>query len=190
MGESAMMIDITLNITPKMADTAGANTAKSLVGHMGTHFDVMNKEFPLEYTCCPGVVFDVSRIRDRDIGPEDVDLGRVEKGMFVAFYTGFLKDVPYGTKEYFAAHPQLSFSLIEALLDKEITIIGLDCAGIRRGKEHVPADQRCADRDVFVVENLTDLDAVLARGERFTARTYPVRYSGMTGLPCRVVAEL
>ena len=45
-----MKIDITLRITPKMATDAQGNEKKALVGHLGTHFDVMNKEFPLEYT--------------------------------------------------------------------------------------------------------------------------------------------
>lgn len=185
-----MMIDITLDVTPKMADTASENTAKSLIGHIGTHFDVMDKEFPLEYTLRQGILFDVSAVKDRDIEAEDIDLSRVKKDMFVAFYTGFMKDVAYGTKQYFKEHPQLSFHLIEALLEKGISIIGIDCAGIRRTPEHVPADQRCADHGVFVVENLLNLDAVLAVSPTFAARTYPVRFSGMTGLPCRVVAEI
>ena len=140
-----IMIDIALGVTPKMADVASENTAKSLIGHIGTHFDVMDKEFPLEYTLRKGIVFDVSAVKDRDIEAEDIDLSLVEKDMFVAFYTGFTKDVAYGTPTYFKTHPQLSFQLIEALLEKGISIIGIDCAGIRRTPEHVPADQRCAD---------------------------------------------
>lgn len=45
-----MLIDITLKITPKMVIDAQGNEKKTLVGHLGTHFDVMDKEFPLEYT--------------------------------------------------------------------------------------------------------------------------------------------
>lgn len=45
-----MLIDVTLMITRKMVKDAQGNEKKSLVGHLGTHFDVMNKEFPLEYT--------------------------------------------------------------------------------------------------------------------------------------------
>lgn len=185
-----MMIDITLSVTPKMLDTASENTTRSLIGHMGTHFDVMDKEFPLEYTVRDGLVFDVSHVKERDIEIGDMDLRQVRQDMFVAFYTGFTDQVEYGTQKYFKEHPQLSLALIEALLDRHISIIGIDCAGIRRGKEHVPADQRCADHGVFVVENLADLKAVLAVSAQFTARTYPVRFSGMTGLPCRVVAEV
>lgn len=185
-----MKIDITLQVTPEMFGTAWENTAKSLVGHLGTHFDVMDKEFPLEYTQRKAVVFDVSGIKDRDIDITDIDLASIEKNMFVAFCTGFIRAEAYGTQRYFKEHPQLSKELIEALLDKNISIIGIDCAGIRRGKEHVPADQRCADHGVFVVENLWNMEQVLASGGRFTANTYPMRISGVTGIPCRVVAEL
>lgn len=185
-----MIIDITLNVTPKMQDTASENTARSLVGHMGTHFDVMDKDFPLEYTARDGIIFDVTNVRNRDIEIQDIDLNEVRSDMFVAFYTGFIDNVEYGTQKYFKEHPQLSFALIDALLEKNISIIGVDCAGIRRGKEHVPIDQRCADNNVFVVENLADLRSVLAVSRQFTARTYPVRFSGVTGLPCRVVAEV
>ena len=185
-----MMIDITLNVSPEMMDTAWSNTAKSLVGHLGTHFDVMDREFPLEYTRRQAVVFDVSRVKDRDITAEDIDLSLVKADMFVAFRTGFMQETAYGTPQYFREHPQLSHELIETLLEKKISIIGVDFAGIRRTPQHVPADQRCADHGVFVVENLWNLDAVLKAGGLFTAHTYPMRFSGVTGLPCRVVAEV
>ena len=184
-----MLIDITLQVTPNMIGTAQEHTAKALIGHMGTHFDVMDKEFPLEYTARNGVVFDVSHVRDRDVAITDINLDLVGKNMFIAFYTGFIEEVEYGTQTYFREHSQLSNELIEALLEKQISIIGIDCAGIRRGKEHVPMDQHCADHGVFVVENLCNLKAVLSIDARFTVRTYPMRFSEVTGLPCRVVAE-
>ncbi|MBR3751291.1 MAG: cyclase family protein [Clostridia bacterium] len=184
-----MLLDITMRITPELRRSAPEKEDRTLVGHLGTHFDVMDKEFPLEYIRREGIAFDVSGIRQRDIDTSDIDLGRVKKGQFVAFYTGFVHEEPYGTKRYFAEHPQLSDRLIDALLEREISIIGIDCSGVRRGKEHFTADQRCADRRVFVVENLCDLKA-LVKAESFWVNTYPVRYSGMTGLPCRVIAEL
>ena len=58
-----MKIDVTLEITPKMVQDAQGHDKKSLSGHLGTHFDVMNKEFLLEYTQRRGIVFDVSGIK-------------------------------------------------------------------------------------------------------------------------------
>ena len=118
-----------------------------------------------------------------------IDLEKIRFGDFVIFYTGFLEKAGYGTKEYFQAHPQLSNNLIEKWLDKKVSIIGIDCAGIRRGKEHTPMDQYCADHNAFVVENLDNLESLLMQNE-FTINTYPMKFSEMTGLPCRVVAKV
>ena len=54
-----MFLDLTLKVTPKMVADAQGNETKALVGHVGTHFDVMDKEFPLEYVERPGLLFDV-----------------------------------------------------------------------------------------------------------------------------------
>ena len=145
-----------------MITDAQGNEKKALVGHLGTHFDVMNMEFPLEYTRRKGVVFDVSEVTDRDIDVCDIDLDKVESDMFVSFYTGFIEKIGYGGKVYFTEHPQLSNELIDALLD----------------------------RGVFIIEKLCNLKAVLDNGGHFLANTYPMNYVEMTGLPCRVVAEI
>ena len=184
-----MLIDITLKITPKMAKDAQDNPNPALVGHLGTHFDVMEQEFPLEYTEREGIVFDVSGVTDRDIALNDIDLDRVGKGMFVAFYTGYVERVGYGEEGYFSAHPQLSYELIDALVDRGVSIIALDFAGVRRGKEHTPCDRACAEKGTFIVENLCNLKTVLDAGGRFVAHTYPMNYVGISGLPCRVVAR-
>lgn len=185
-----MLIDITLKITPKMMTNAHGNAKIVAAGHLGTHFDVMNKEFPLEYTKRNGIVFDVSGVTGRDIGLSDVDLDAVSADMFVAFYTGFSQVEEYGSKTYFGEHPQLSHELIDTLVERKISLMGVDFAGIRRGKEHTPKDQFCADRGVFVIENLCNLKAVLDAGGRFVANTYPMNFANMTGLPCRVIAEV
>ena len=184
-----MLQDLTVQVTPEMVQNARGNGEKALVGHLGTHFDVMDKQFPLAYTRRRAVVFDVRKVFGRDIDCGDIDLTQVQKEMFVAFYTGFIQREGYGSKTYFSQHPQLSHALIDALLDRGVSLIGIDFAGVRRGREHTPKDQYCADRGVFIIENLCHLGPVAAAGPNFTAHTYPVNYTGMTGLPCRVVAE-
>ncbi|WP_313165693.1 cyclase family protein [Sedimentibacter sp.] len=187
-----MFVDLTVLITPKMIVDAQGNEKKALAGHIGTHFDVMNKEFPIEYVERNAIVFDVSSVTGRDIEISDIDISKVRSDMFVAFYTGFIDKAGYGNKRYFQEHPQLSDTLIDKLLDLNISIIGVDCAGIRRGAEHTPKDQYCADRDVFVVENICNLKVLLSnkKNKEFIANTYPVKYAEMTGLPCRVIAKL
>ena len=181
-----MLLDITLQISPKTVKTAENFEKKLFTGHMGTHFDVMDKVFPLEYVRRAGICFDVRGIEE--VGLCDIDLDKVEKDMFVAFYTGFIEEEDYGTNRYFKEHPQLSFELIDQLVAKKISIIALDCSGVRRGSEHTPTDQKCAEKGVFVIENMVNLGQLCDKA--FIAHTYPMNYAEMTGLPCRVVAEL
>jgi len=185
-----MKIDVTLNMNPDMVKKDQQTGKAELTGHLGTHFDVMNKVFPLDYTCRAAVVFDVSSVGEREISLEDVDISRVEPDMFVAFYTGFIEAAGYGTCRYQKEHPQLTQALIKALVERGVSIIGIDFAGVRRGKEHTPMDQYCADNGVFVVENLCNLKAVLACTDTPVMHTYPMSFSGVSGLPCRVMAEV
>ncbi|MGD9045599.1 MAG: cyclase family protein [Desulfobacterales bacterium] len=187
-----MLVDLSLNVTKFIRKEATYNLKKASFGHLGTHFDVMNKTFPLSYVKREGIVFDVSDIEDRDIDFGDVDVSAVKENMFVAFYSGFIDKVQYGTKGYYAEHPQLSDRLIDKLLEQKISIIGIDFAGVRRGKEHTPKDQYCADKGVFIVENLCNLEKILRNKKQnyFYANTYPINFSDMTGLPCRVIAEI
>ena len=92
-----MLVDITLKVTPKITKTAQENLKKALYGHLGTHFDVMNKDFPLEYVRRQAIVFDVSKVRGRDVELSDIDISKVEPDMFVAFYTGYIEKVEYGS---------------------------------------------------------------------------------------------
>ena len=71
------MIDLTLDVTPGMIASARENEEKARSGHLGTHFDVMDREFPPEYARRPGIVFDVSGVENRDIDLGDIDLDQL-----------------------------------------------------------------------------------------------------------------
>lgn len=186
-------IDITTSVSAELLARAQKNLTLAFNGHIGTHFDVMDKEFPLEYMDLDAIVFDVTKsVGKEEIGVDDIRLDSVGEGMFVGFYTGFIEQEGYATKRYFSQHPQLSFDVIHALLDKHVRIIGIDFAGVRRGKEHTPTDQVCADRGAFIVENLCNLSLLLDGKPQATCKigTYPVKFEGQTGLPCRVIARI
>ena len=119
-----MLLDLTLRVTPEMTADAQANERIARVGHLGTHFDVMDKEFPLEYTERPGIVFDLRGFAGEEIDLLQLDLDRVKAGDFVAFCTGYIERVPYGSREYFSGHPQLAPALID-LLQKRVVPRGL-----------------------------------------------------------------
>lgn len=183
-----MLKDLTLRVTPKMVKDAQGNEKKAFTGHLGTHFDGMNKEFPLEFTELKGFIFDVSDCLTDDIDISFIDTSKIRENMFIGFYTGFSEKVPYGSRNYFSSHPQLSYELIDRLLNQKVSIIGIDCAGIRRGLEHTPIDQKCADNNCFVVENLVNLKDIC--NKEIIIQTFPMNFSDMTGLPCRVIAKI
>ncbi len=185
-------IDITTSVSAELLQRAQKNLRLAFNGHVGTHFDVINKEFPLEYLDLDAIVFEVAEYAEKEeIGKDDIDLSMVKEGMFVAFHTGFIEQEGYATKRYFSNHPQLSIDLIHVLLDRHVCIIGVDFAGVRRGKEHMPTDKICADHGTFIVENLCNLSEVLDGKKQAFCKigTYPVKFKGQTGLPCRVIAR-
>ncbi|MDR1832079.1 MAG: VOC family protein [Fusobacteriaceae bacterium] len=195
-----MLIDLSVNVNREMIQNMKSYAAKEeafsvldLFGHLGTHFDVQDKVFDLENLRRKGRVFDVSAVTEGEIKASNIDLTLVEAKDFVMFYTGTLQKKQYGSKEYFSSHPELSWDLITALTEKGVSMIGIDAGGIRLPATHSKADYYCADRNVFVVENLDNLEKILqtvGSGAPFTAETYPLSFTGATGLPCRVIARI
>lgn len=187
-----MYIDLTVNITPEVKKKAEANDRFALLGHLGTHFDAMGKEFSLDYLRLNAVIFNVSEIRGREITVDDVDLSLVKAKMFVCFCTGFENERGYGNAEYFTNHPVLSDELVNKLVDIGVYIIGIDTPGVRPGPVHSMKDQYCADRGTFIVENMGGIEQLLQDKEslRCVINTYPVRFSEIHAVFCRVVAEV
>ena len=185
-------IDLSVQVSQtKWHELFGAEQLAA-AGHIGTHFDVMNTTFDLENTKRSGKIVDVSGVRERDIDISDVGATEVRAHDFVIFHTGFLQAVGYGTPAYRTEHPQLARDLLRLLLEKQVSLIGLDAPGVRRGVEHTPTDQWCADHGVVIVENLANTGLLLqAAGQcQFTVYTFPLSIAELTGLPCRVIAEI
>jgi hypothetical protein len=108
-----MFIDLSILVSSSSGKTAAENEKLTSFGHHGTHFDVMNKEFPQKFIRLAGLVFNVSGISGRDINIQDIDPELVEQGMFVVLNTNFIVEKNYGSKEYFSEQPQLSNQLID-----------------------------------------------------------------------------
>ena len=169
------------------------NISKSdLFGHIGTHLDLMGKTYPDDYFTLSGRIFDVSTIMGRDIEAGDIDLDCIKEKDFVFFHSGCLASLSYATKEYMTAPIQLSWDLLDRLIEKSVAMIGIDFAGVRRLKEHPKADMRCAEKGTFIVENIYSLESLVAKvgSNPFTVHCYPMRLADATGLPCRVIAEV
>jgi kynurenine formamidase len=190
-----MKIDLSISIQRELFNDLLEKSFKAkrdIIGHIGTHFDVMNKKFSLENTIRNGKLFDVRNIRDREIDTTDIDLNRIEENDFIIFYTGYLEEEPYGTEKYFTDYPVLSKDLIDNLISKKVSLIGIDTASIVKPNIHIETDQYCADNGIFIIENLDNLKLLLneAKDESFKVYTFPINIENISGLPCRVIAEI
>lgn len=185
-----MILDLTTMLTPDHSMIAWAKTKENphiAMGHVGTHLDTYEKtKIPLEYFRSRGVLFQVVGIGE--VTEAVIDLTKVQAGDFVLFRTGRSEEYAYGEKEYFPNHPKLSLSLIEKLVEKQIHFIGVDCPGIREHEEHQQADRFCERHGVYVIENLKNLSGITS--ETFTVYTMWLDDAQMTGLRCRVLAEM
>ncbi len=159
-------------------------------GHIGTHIDVYNKsEVPENYFESDGVIVDCRSYHiNQEIGMDSIQNLKIEQGTFVIFRTDMMKKYPYGSEKYINNHYQLSMELIDYLSSKKINFIGVDFAGIRRGKEHFEADIKCENREVYVIENL-DLTRVEEFLKSIKVYTAWINNPLATGLSTKVFIE-
>lgn len=159
-------------------------------GHVGTHLDTYEKSvIPLDYITCPGILWDVSDIaEDREILLSDIENSHIPEHAFLFIYTGRSEKEKYGTADYFRGHPQLSNELIQWLTNQPLRFLGIDCSGIRRGKEHEPADRLLEKNGIYVIENLSGLNQLLDV-DAFKVYTLWFDDPVATGLQCKVVAD-
>ncbi len=85
-----MKIDLTLEIGKELLSSTlkkaiNEDKAFGSIGHLGTHFDVMDKEFPLDYIKRRGKIFNVCHIRNNEISLNDIDLNEIEENDFIIF---------------------------------------------------------------------------------------------------------
>lgn len=183
-----MLIDLTLKF--KIAGFLTDDPIRKF-GHIGTHFDTMNKEFTLENIKRSAIIIDIRHIKNREIGIQDIKVD-IQKNDFVIFKTNIIKEYTYGTKEYLSRSAELSDELLDYLIERKISLIGVDAAGVQKVEKHPRADKYLAENDIFVIENLCNLDIVQEKIKKdLTIYCFPLNLEvgETTGLPCRVVAE-
>jgi kynurenine formamidase len=187
-----MFIDLSLPISTDQI-TGGDERVRKIIdaGHAGTHFDVMDKVFPLEKFKTRGKVIDISHIRDRDVEIADLGDTRIEKDDFVIFHSGWVDQLGYDiVDEYLYKSAELSDDLVRHLIEAGVSLIGVDAAGAQPPKKHPAVDQYCADNGVFIIENLNNVKRLFDLPQPFTIYTAPLNRTDLSGLPCRVLVEV
>ena len=191
------MIDITMNLERDHNVWKWLESQENKlmnVGHVGTHIDVYKKsKVPVDYFKTRGVLIDCTEYGiEKEIGMEvieGIDIKYGEK-VFIVFKTGIQSRFEYGSEMYTNNHPQLGWELIDFLLQRQVCFIGIDCAGIRRGSEHIKADIKAEGNRTYVIENLDMGGLNLKNGDKFDVYTMWIENPFATGLSTRVLADV
>jgi kynurenine formamidase len=162
-------------------------TLLSFPAHTATHVDLVyssNRLAP-ERMIGKGKLLDVTPAGRREIGIADIE-GQVEiePGDFVFFRTDWCR---YLGSETYYQHPELALELVHWLASKKINMVGIDALGLGLGKKHGEFDRYLAAQNIFVIENLANLDAVPA--PVFTVYCFPLSLEAIDAIPARVMVE-
>ena len=166
-----------------------------MVANTGTYVDAPFHRFaagkdvgslPLEKLAdLEGVVVDATRA-GRRIGPElfgGIELG----GRAVLVSTGWSRH--WRTSAYFDGHPFLTRPAVELLVAARPALVGIDSLNIDDvGDGTRPAHTILLEAEIPVVEHLTNLVALPARGFRFHCAPAPIH--GMGTFPVRAYAVI
>lgn len=191
------IIDLTLDLTQafkkfRQFGKMEGGVSPADLGHIGTHIDIMDSPpLDIQRFISRAHLIDVSNAINLEIDINDTTLPKLDirPGDSVIFRTDWLNKTylqePVTT--YFEKHPYLSWDLINLLLEKEVNLIGIDAPGIRQGLEHPEVDMYCAAANIFIIENLTDLDK-LTTNVPFDFYCFPAKLTDSTGITCRAIA--
>ena len=119
------------------------------------------------------------RIDALHLSPFEAKLRQVSR---VVLNTGWHRR--WGAGDYFSGHPVLTGEAAGFLADCGIQLVGVDTPSVDRPP--FEAHLVFLRRGVLIVENLTNLDAILS--EVFQLAAVPLKISGRDGSPVRAVA--
>ncbi len=159
--------------------------------HVGTHIDAPLHmiaggkricEYPPEKFIGSGHLIDV---RGKEVvGTEVIADVSIAVGDIILFRSDF--DKQYGEETYFTKYPEISRALAEALIERGVSMIGLDWAS----PDRMPYETHklLLGQDILIIENLINFEKLPARGS-FRVFAFPLRLD-TEAAPARVIAEI
>jgi kynurenine formamidase len=178
----------------------------NMVAGIGTHVDAPAHccpggaciaDIPLEDLVSPCVLVDVSdSVRDHtyvvsmlDIEQFESHFGRIVKGCFVIFRTGWDKYWEDGSKyRNELLFPSISEEVARYLIETGVSGIGIDTLSPDCEGSGFPVHRIVLGAGKYIVENLTNLSSLPATGS--TIMILPIKLHGCTEAPARVIAVL
>jgi kynurenine formamidase len=172
--------------------------------HAGTHIDApihfvaggaSIDTIPCQRFIGNGLLIDATAVAESQvIGSDEIApyLGDLSDGDFAIFRTGW--DRFYGTDKYFQ-HPFLSPDCAHLLVEKGVSLVGLDAMSVDRtiiqetaitaDMHQFPVHEILLGSGVLIVENLCRLDRLIDLDGRFAF--FPLKVKGADGSPVRAV---
>ncbi len=159
--------------------------------HVGTHIDA-----PQHFVDGGAAIsdIDVARFFGRGVlidarpkNPIDLDLltGKdIQPGDIVLICTNWT--LKFGQPDYYYSYPELSEALAKALIEKKVSMIGLDTPSPDRPP--FPIHKLLLKNDILLIENLTNLEQ-LFNTPKFQVIALPAKWQTNAG-PVRVVAQV
>lgn len=171
-------------------------TEMSFQTSIGTYLDSPFHRYPsgrdisqirIEEVILPGIVIDArGRQSLESVGTDALPQDSVLQGKAILFNFGW--DAYWGTDAY-QSYPYISRELIDTLIDSGVRLVGVDTVNIDDARDlSRPAHTRFLAKEIFVVENLTNLDQLPGKKFRFFA--VPLKGKGVAAMPIRAFAEL
>lgn len=109
------------------------------------------------------------------------------RGKAVLVRTGWSRH--WGSEAYFEGHPFLTEAAARLLAERGAALVGIDSYNIDDTRTRTrPVHTILLGAGALIVEHMTNLDALLERGFRFTAA--PPKIEGMGTFPVRAFAEI
>lgn len=171
-------------------------TLLSFYSHTGTHMDAPFHIYadrtsldalPAEQFVGKALVIDCCDVGEGgEIGMEYIDKTLADEADFLLFHTGWDKN--WGQEKYFGAYPVVSLEVCQYLLDSGKKGVGFDVIGIDPVSDGNLTRHKMllSQRDIVIIENLTNLDKV--GSDLFTFAALPLKYKDADGAPIRAVA--
>ncbi|MFC7131184.1 cyclase family protein [Haloferax chudinovii] len=162
---------------------------------IGTYLDSPYHRYPsgrdigdpdIDELVLPGVVVDARGLESyEELGVEVLPTDRELTNRAVLFNFGW--DEHWDTEQY-RSYPYISDALIDRLVDENVGLVGVDTINVDDHRNPSrPAHTRFLDEEIFIVENMTGLDAL--HGESFRLFAVPIKASQTAAMPIRAFAE-
>lgn len=106
---------------------------------------------------------------------------------FILLYTGWSKH--WGKDSYYSGYPTLTKRAAAYLTELSLKGLGVDAISVDESQDmRYPIHQTLLQKNILIIENLTNLDLLL--GREFLFCCFPLKIEGSDGCPVRAAAQV